>query len=81
MVTLVEVGFLAIGEMSLFESVAHSLTTMSTGGFGTEGASLGAFDAYSQWVVIAFMAPPTNQPTSATAPGSTRRPCPPSGRR
>ena len=27
---------------------------MSTGGFGTDAASLGAFSAYTQWVVIVF---------------------------
>ena len=53
--TLAEVAFLAVGEMTLFESVAHTFTTMSTGGFGTEALSLGAFDAYSQWVIIVFM--------------------------
>lgn len=47
--------FLAFGEMSLFESVAHALTTISTGGFSTESSSIGAFSAYTQWVIIIFM--------------------------
>jgi trk system potassium uptake protein TrkH len=42
--------------MTVFESVAHAFTTMSTGGFGTDARSLGGFSAYSQWVVIVFMA-------------------------
>jgi trk system potassium uptake protein TrkH len=42
-------------DMTLFEAVAHTLTTMSTGGFGTDVRSLGAFSAYSQWIVIIFM--------------------------
>ena len=54
--TIAEVVLLAFGEMTVFESIAHALTTMSTGGFGTDVRSLGAFSAYSQWVVIAFMA-------------------------
>jgi trk system potassium uptake protein TrkH len=54
-VTLVEVVMLTAGDMTLFEGVAHAFTTMSTGGFGTDARSLGAFSAYSQWVVIAFM--------------------------
>jgi trk system potassium uptake protein TrkH len=53
--TLVETLMLAFGDMTLFEAVAHSFTTMSTGGFGTDARSLGGFGPYSQWVVILFM--------------------------
>lgn len=53
--TLLEVLLLAIGDMGLFQAVAHALTTMSTGGFGTEADSIGGFSAYTQWVIIAFM--------------------------
>ena len=53
--TVAEIVLLWLGDMTLFESVAHSFTTMSTGGFGTDVGSLGAFSAYAQWVVIAFM--------------------------
>jgi trk system potassium uptake protein TrkH len=59
---LIYVGFTAAetlllwaGDMTLFEAIAHSFTTMSTGGFGTDGASMNAFSAYAQWVVIVFM--------------------------
>lgn len=55
LLTIVEVIFLWFGEMTLFESVNHALTTMSTGGFSTNGGSLGAYGSYSQWVVIVFM--------------------------
>jgi trk system potassium uptake protein TrkH len=54
-VTAIEVVMLTLGDMTLFEGVAHAFTTMSTGGFGTDARSLGGFSAYSQWVVIAFM--------------------------
>jgi trk system potassium uptake protein TrkH len=54
--TLAEVVMLTIGDMTLFESVAHAFTTMSTGGFSTDAGSIGAFSAYSQWVVVLFMA-------------------------
>ena len=54
-ITFVEMLLLWAGEMTLFESIAHSLTTMSTGGFGTDVGSMNAFGAYSQWVVIVFM--------------------------
>ena len=54
--TAIEVLFLTIGDMSFFEAVNHSLTTLSTGGFSTNAGSLGAYSSYSQWVVIVFMA-------------------------
>ncbi len=53
--TVAEVLLLWVGDMTLFEAAAHSLTTMSTGGFGTDAASMNAFSAYSQWIVIVFM--------------------------
>ena len=53
--TAVEALLLWIGDMSLFDAVNHSLTTLSTGGFSTDSGSLGAFSAYSQWIVIGFM--------------------------
>ncbi len=53
--TAIEIAFLAIGDMSLFEAVNHSLTTMSTGGYSTSADSIGGFSGYSQWVVIVFM--------------------------
>lgn len=46
---------LALGDMTLFEGVAHALTSISTGGFSTESGSLGAFSPYSQWVIIGLM--------------------------
>ncbi len=54
--TIMEIGLLWVGEMTLFEAINHSFTTMSTGGFSTNSGSLGAFSAYTQWVVILFMA-------------------------
>ena len=53
--TLLETLFLWAGDMTLFEAVAHSFTTLSTGGFSTDVGSLGAFSAYAQWVVVVFM--------------------------
>ena len=53
--TLIVMALLAVGDMSLFQAVAHSFTTMPTGGFGTEADSLSSFSAYTQWVVIMFM--------------------------
>jgi trk system potassium uptake protein TrkH len=53
--TAIEAMLLWVGDMSLFEAVNHSLTTLSTGGFSTSSGSVGAFSDYTQWVVIVFM--------------------------
>lgn len=44
------------GDMNLFQAVNHALTTMSTGGFGTEATSIAGFGPPTQWVLIFFMA-------------------------
>lgn len=46
---------LVIGDMDLFQAVAHAMTTMPTGGFGTEPDSLASFSPYTQWVIVVFM--------------------------
>ncbi|HUF96139.1 MAG TPA: TrkH family potassium uptake protein, partial [Acidimicrobiia bacterium] len=53
--TLIEMVLLAAGDMTAFQSVIHSMTTMSTGGFGTEATSIAGFEPYTQWVITAFM--------------------------
>jgi trk system potassium uptake protein TrkH len=42
-------------EMTLFNAIAHPLTTMPTGGFSPEARSIEAFSAAVQWVIIPFM--------------------------
>ncbi|MBW3666995.1 MAG: TrkH family potassium uptake protein [Actinobacteria bacterium] len=54
-VTAIELVLLAAGDMTGFQAVIHSFTTMSTGGFGTEADSLSGFSVYTQWVVTVFM--------------------------
>lgn len=54
-ITVAEMILLALGDMTGFQAVIHSFTTMSTGGFGTEPTSLAGFSSYTQWVVIFFM--------------------------
>lgn len=54
-ITLIEVVMLALGDMTGFQAVIHSFTTMSTGGFGTEATSIAGFSAYTQWVLTFFM--------------------------
>ncbi len=53
--TIAEATLLTFSDMSLFDAITHSFTTMSTGGFGTKAASLAAFDNFAQWIVIVFM--------------------------
>jgi trk system potassium uptake protein TrkH len=55
-VILVLVGWSGLDErMSPYEALAHSLTTIPTGGFSTQARSLEQFSAATQWVVIVFM--------------------------
>lgn len=54
-ITVAQIIFLLFGDMTLFEAINHAATTLSTGGFGTDGGSLDNFSAYTQWVVIVFM--------------------------
>jgi len=42
-------------EMTLYNAIAHPLTTMPTGGFSPEARSIEAFSAAVQWVIIPFM--------------------------
>ena len=53
--TLLELAFLWIGGMNFFESLCHSMATLSTGGFSTRQASVGAFSPYHQYVITIFM--------------------------
>ena len=53
--TLLEMLFLWAGGMNLYESLCHSMATLSTGGFSTRQASVGAFSAYHQYVITVFM--------------------------
>jgi len=55
LITALQVIFLVAGDMDLYDAVCHSFATISTGGFSTRNASLGAFSPYAQYVTIAFM--------------------------
>lgn len=46
---------LSFGEMNIFESICHTLGTVSTGGFSPNNASIAAYSPYSQYIVAAFM--------------------------
>ena len=47
-------AFLAVG-MTPFDAVNHALTTMSTGGFSTRDASMGAYQGAPEYVASLFM--------------------------
>jgi trk system potassium uptake protein TrkH len=54
---LLGLGFTGVDErMGVYNSFAHAMTTLPTGGFGTEGTSLAAFAPATQWVIVLFMA-------------------------
>ena len=54
--TALQVGLLMLGGMGWFDAVCHTFATMSTGGFSTRNASVGAFDsAYFDAVITVFM--------------------------
>lgn len=54
-ITLIEMVLLWLGDMTGFQAVIHSMTTMSTGGFGTEATSIALFSDYTKWVITFFM--------------------------
>ncbi|WP_430504766.1 TrkH family potassium uptake protein [Haloparvum sp. PAK95] len=41
--------------MDLFNAIAHAFSTLPTGGFSPQSASIAAFSAAVQWVIIPFM--------------------------
>lgn len=53
--TVLEVIFLLIGKMPLFDALTISFGTAGTGGFGIKNDSLGSYSTYIQWVVTIFM--------------------------
>lgn len=53
--TLIEMAFLLLGDMNLFEASVYALSTASTGGFSASAQSLGSYSPYVQWVITVFM--------------------------
>jgi trk system potassium uptake protein TrkH len=54
--TAAELGALWLADLSFYDALCHALTTISTGGFSTRNASVGAFgSAAVEWIVIVFM--------------------------
>lgn len=55
LVTAAGILLLWLGDMDFFDAVCHCFCAISTGGFSTRNASLGAFGTYSQVVTIVLM--------------------------
>ncbi|TFH33592.1 MAG: TrkH family potassium uptake protein [Bacteroidia bacterium] len=55
LLTFLEVVFLLIGKVTLYESVCHSFGTIATGGFSNRNSSVADFSPYVQYVIMIFM--------------------------
>ena len=53
--TVVQIIFLCIGKMPLFDSLATAFGTAGTGGFGIKNDSAASYSTYIQWVLTIFM--------------------------
>lgn len=54
--TLLETLLLYLGDMSLFDSICHSLSTTSTGGFSTKQDSIAFYNSpYIEYIITLFM--------------------------
>lgn len=55
-ITVIEIGLLVMGGMSLFDSICHAFCTMPTGGFSTQSASIAQYNSsYFEGVITVFM--------------------------
>ncbi|MBL4901977.1 MAG: TrkH family potassium uptake protein [Desulfocapsa sp.] len=53
---LIQITLLTLGGMTLFDSICTAFGTISTSGFSTRNASIGAYNsAYFDWIIILFM--------------------------
>ena len=49
-------ALLYVSGMEMFDAVCHAFSTLSTGGFSTKAASVGAFEnPLAEWIIIFFM--------------------------
>lgn len=53
--TLLQIVFLMLGGMSLFEAATIAFGTAGTGGFGIRNDSAASYSPYLQWVITVFM--------------------------
>lgn len=56
LLTIAQTILLLLGDMTFFDSINHSLTSMATGGFSTKQAGIAHYNSgYIEYVIIAFM--------------------------
>ena len=53
--TLAEILLLWAGDMNLYESILHAISTAGTGGFGIKNNSIASYSTYSHAVITVFM--------------------------
>lgn len=53
--TILEILFLLIGRMPVFDALTTSFGTAGTGGFGIKNDSITGYSSYIQWIVTIFM--------------------------
>ena len=53
--TLLQLVFLLLGRMPLFDALATAFGTAGTGGFGIKNDSIASYSPYLQWVITIFM--------------------------
>lgn len=53
--TITQIALLTLEGMTLFDSICHSLSTISTGGFSTRNDSMISYNAAIQWTTAIFM--------------------------
>lgn len=53
--TVLQIVFMCIGGMNLFDSICHTFGTVATGGFSTKNSGIGYYSQYIQYVITFFM--------------------------
>ena len=53
--TFIEMIFLLLGGIPLYDSIIYAVGTAGTGGFGIKADSVASYSPYIQWVITAFM--------------------------
>lgn len=53
--TVAQTALLMLAGLSLYDALAHTFTTLATGGFSTKSSSIAAFSSTAQWIIILFM--------------------------
>jgi len=53
--TMIEIIFLLLGNMDLFDSICHAFGTVATGGFSPKNTSVANYSPYIQYVIMIFM--------------------------